>query len=109
MTQKTYSVSPLIPACPKSGVIALAFRPADPGDTAAPFFNGRSVPVTHRSASRGFPALSLCNLAPRDWLVCFFGLITHHFSLRAKRVFTRMVPRFSAPYRETNFFFKPQN
>jgi hypothetical protein len=37
MTQENILVSPLIPACPKSGASALAFRPADPGDTAALF------------------------------------------------------------------------
>src|SRR5687768_8775896 len=35
MTQKTYSVSPLIPACPKPGASSPAFRPADLGDTTA--------------------------------------------------------------------------
>ena len=35
MIQNTYSVSPLIQACPKPGVHSPAFRPADPGDTSA--------------------------------------------------------------------------
>ena len=54
MTQKTFSVSPLIPACPKSGASAPAFRPADQGDTAAPF-TAEEVCLSPIAPSRAFP------------------------------------------------------
>jgi hypothetical protein len=67
MTQKTYSVSPLIPACPKPGTTGLrsgqarnrtvlAFRPADQGDTAATSSTEEVCPSSVRGCGTFAPA-----------------------------------------------------
>ena len=133
MTQKTSSVSPLIPACPKPGATAPAFRPADPGDTAAPFFHGRSVHFAGRPVSRPSPVrpcLATLYLFPLCALSALFGAVPQNQNflpsspilpvarkseIRQSEIrnpdphFTRMVPHYFAPYRETKFFCKPQN
>jgi hypothetical protein len=207
MTQKLYSVSPLIPACPKSGATAPAFRPADQGDTGAlsateevclstvypigafsfpPSFCLRAAVrefLTHvlqRASSLGLCHLCPCREAarllsvlachlsffapfaspfctlhsqnphgtalfrsvPRNQIFPFrvFGVFrgsTFSFPCRyvaparpdhvsfpfliffvslcalweahSRAHFTRMVPHYFAPYRETKFFCKPQN
>jgi hypothetical protein len=77
MTQKILSVSPLIPACPKSGATAPAFRPADQGDTAAlpateevclstldPFRPFQHKPIRASVLDCGGPT-SLCSCLPQ--------------------------------------------
>jgi hypothetical protein len=188
MTQENILVSPLIPACLKSGATAPAFRPADQGDTAAlsaaeevclspvypigafsfpPSFCLRAAirefltHVLQRASSLGLCHWSLlchlgsiCNLhsqnphgtalfrsVPRNEIFPFrvFGVFRGStFSFPCRYVaparpdhvsfpfliffvslcalwevlhphFTRMVPHYFAPYRETKFFCKPQN
>jgi hypothetical protein len=80
MTREYILVSPLIPACPKSGVNSPAFRPADQGDTAALSATEEVClsPVYPIGAFSFPPSLCLCDLPHQRrssypyWLVCGF-------------------------------------
>ena len=136
MTRDYNLVSPSTSACPKPGADQTpAFRPADPGDTAAQvarvskpasiFKHGRSVPFTGHPLSRPCPSLSLSFHAlsrsdasfnnsdlcanPKTFNSSFGPQISNQKFANQKSISTPIVPHFFALYRETKFFCKPQN
>ena|SRR5688572_23767204 len=80
MTQKTYSVSPLIPACPKPGASAPAFRPADQGDAAA-ISSTEEVCLSPIVPSRAPSPLAFSPAFVREFLTHHRSVITWALSL----------------------------
>ncbi len=122
MTQEYILVSPLIPACPKPGATAPAFRPADQGDTTA-----RAARIAQAATTEEL-CLALFSLPVGSFHLAFtFSSVSSISSIRsftsfAPRIPTKsetrnpqirnsdahsdpIVPHFFALYRQTNFFF----
>ena len=71
MTQNPYSVSPLIPACPKSGVTSPAFRPALHGDTFSQVSASRASGTARRFACARVHVAATCPF-PSSLCLCAF-------------------------------------
>ncbi len=116
MTQEYILVSPLIPACPKSGATALAFRPAHLGDTTA-----RAVRIAQAATTEEL-CFALFSLPVGSIHLAFTFSSFTSFTSFAPRIPTKsetrnpqirnsdahsdpIVPHFFALYRQTNFFF----